>query len=113
MLRAVAIQLTGNLRGSDAVFRIGGEEFLLLLPGATGEESFARLHSLCQALAGQPLLTRMGPLAVTLSAGLAVWPDQGQTLDELMQAADAALYKAKRNGRNQVRRLTESTPTDG
>jgi diguanylate cyclase (GGDEF)-like protein len=110
VLRAVAIQLTGNLRGSDAVFRIGGEEFLLLLPGATGEESFARLHSLCQALAGQPLLTRMGPLSVTLSAGLAVWPDQGQTLDELMQAADAALYEAKRNGRNQVRRLTESTP---
>ncbi|MNF04913.1 diguanylate cyclase [compost metagenome] len=52
----------------------------------------------------------MGPLSVTLSAGLAVWPAQGQTLDELMQAADAALYEAKRKGRNQVRRLTESTP---
>lgn len=110
VLRAVAIQLTSNLRGSDAVFRIGGEEFLLLLPGATDKEAFARLHSLGQALAGQALPTRVGPLAVTLSAGLAVWPEQGQTLDELMQVADAALYEAKRNGRNQVRRLTESTP---
>jgi diguanylate cyclase (GGDEF)-like protein len=110
VLRAVAIQLTSNLRGSDAVFRIGGEEFLLLLPGATGKEAFARLDSLCQALANQALPTRVGPLAVTLSAGLAVWPDQGQALDELMQVADAALYEAKRHGRNQVRRLTEPTP---
>lgn len=105
VLRAVAIHLTGNLRGSDAVFRIGGEEFLLLLPGAAGDEAFARLQALCQALAGQPLPTREGPLSVTLSAGLAVWPTQGQTLEELMQVADAALYDAKRNGRNQVRRL--------
>lgn len=105
VLRAVAIHLTGNLRGSDAVFRIGGEEFLLLLPGATGEEAYARLQTLCQVLASQPLPTREGPLSVTLSAGLAVWPMQGQALEELMQVADAALYEAKRNGRNQVRRL--------
>ncbi|MCY1204732.1 diguanylate cyclase (GGDEF) domain protein [compost metagenome] len=111
VLRAVAIHLTGNLRGSDAVFRIGGEEFLLLLPGAAGAEAFARLQALCQALASQPLPTREGPLSVTLSAGLAVWPAQGQTLEELMQAADAALYDAKRNGRNQVQRLA-ATGTD-
>ncbi|WP_044873025.1 histidine kinase N-terminal 7TM domain-containing protein [Pseudomonas sp. LFM046] len=108
VLRAVAIHLTGNLRGSDAVFRIGGEEFLLLLPGAGGEEAFHRLQGLCQELAGKLLPTREGPLAVTLSAGLAVWPAQGQTLEELMQVADAALYEAKRNGRNQVRRVAES-----
>lgn len=113
VLRAVSIQLTGNLRGSDAVFRIGGEEFLLLLPGVTGKEALARLHGLCQALAGQALPTRVGPLSVTLSAGLAVWPDQGRTLEELMQMADAALYEAKRSGRNQVRRLAEFPPTDG
>ncbi|WP_271409598.1 histidine kinase N-terminal 7TM domain-containing diguanylate cyclase [Pseudomonas sp. Q1-7] len=108
VLRAVAIHLTGKLRGSDAVFRIGGEEFLLLLPGATGDEAFARLRSLCETLASQPLSTREGPLSVTLSAGLAVWPAQGQTLEELMQVADAALYEAKRNGRNQVRGLAAS-----
>ncbi|MCO6059736.1 diguanylate cyclase [Pseudomonas sp. MOB-449] len=108
VLRAVAIHLTGNLRGSDAVFRIGGEEFLLLLPGATAEEACLRLNGLCQELAGQPLPTREGTLSVTLSAGLGVWPAQGQTLEELMQVADAALYEAKRNGRNQVRWLAES-----
>ncbi|BAN51050.1 histidine kinase N-terminal 7TM domain-containing protein [Metapseudomonas resinovorans] len=105
VLRAVAIHLTSNLRESDAVFRIGGEEFLLLLPGASGDEAYARLQALCQALAGQPLPTRVGPLSVTLSAGIAQWPSQGQGLEALMQVADAALYEAKRGGRNQVRRL--------
>lgn len=108
VLRAVALHLTGNLRGSDAVFRIGGEEFLLLLPGATGEVAYARLQVLCRELAEKALPTREGPLTVTLSAGLAVWPAQGQTLEELMQLADSALYEAKRNGRNRVCRLEAS-----
>ncbi|MFC5694155.1 histidine kinase N-terminal 7TM domain-containing protein [Pseudomonas sp. GCM10022186] len=113
VLRAVALHLTGNLRGSDAVFRIGGEEFLLLLPGASGDEAYARLQELCCDLAARPLPTREGSLSVTLSAGLAVWPARGQTLEELMQAADAALYEAKRGGRNQVRRMPASAATDG
>ncbi|WP_375740542.1 histidine kinase N-terminal 7TM domain-containing protein [Pseudomonas boanensis] len=103
VLKAVAGHLSHNLRGSDAVFRIGGEEFLLILPGATGDEAYARLDGLCGSLAASPLSTRDGPVSVTLSAGVAVWPTQGQALEELMQVADAALYEAKRNGRNQVR----------
>ncbi|MFZ6046001.1 histidine kinase N-terminal 7TM domain-containing protein [Pseudomonas sp. CR3202] len=113
VLRAVAIHLTGNLRGSDAVFRIGGEEFLLLLPGASGDEAYSRLQALCRDLAARSLPTREGSLTVTLSAGLAVWPAQGQTLEDLMQAADAALYEAKRGGRNQVRRMPASAATNG
>ncbi|WP_137820515.1 histidine kinase N-terminal 7TM domain-containing protein [Pseudomonas sp. 2FG] len=102
VLKVVAQHLTDSLRSSDAVFRIGGEEFLLILPGAGVQEAQQRLALICRQLAGSPLPTRSGPQTVTLSAGLAFWPAQGQTLDELMQAADAALYEAKRSGRNQV-----------
>jgi diguanylate cyclase (GGDEF)-like protein len=50
--------------------------------------------------------TRGGARYVTLSAGLALWPEQGLELDELLQVADAALYQAKHAGRNQVCTLT-------
>lgn len=102
VLKAVAQHLMDSLRSSDAVFRIGGEEFLLILPGAGHEEALMRLQALCKALAREPLPTRSGGQHITLSAGLAVWPQQGADLDQLLQVADMALYQAKRNGRNQV-----------
>lgn len=102
VLKAVAQHLLDNLRSTDAVFRIGGEEFLLILPGADSEEARHRLQNICSQLADQEIATRGGHQRVTLSAGLAHWPQQGQTLDELLQAADAALYQAKRGGRNRV-----------
>lgn len=102
VLKEVARHLLENLRSTDAVFRIGGEEFLLILPGADPEEAMSRLHLLCSRLASHDLPTRGGDQRVTLSAGLAYWPQQGQDLDELLQAADAALYEAKHAGRNRV-----------
>ena len=108
VLKAVAQHLLDNLRSTDAVFRIGGEEFLLILPGADPDEASARLQSICSQLAARELATRGGDQRVTLSAGLAYWPQQGQALDELLHAADAALYQAKRTGRNRVCSLDES-----
>jgi len=102
VLKAVAQHLLDNLRSTDAVFRIGGEEFLLILPGADPREASERLQSICAQLATRDVATRGGDQRVTLSAGLAHWPEQGQALDELLQAADAALYQAKRDGRNRV-----------
>ncbi len=108
VLKAVAQHLLDNLRSTDAVFRIGGEEFLLILPGADPDEASARLQSICSQLAAREIATRGGDQRVTLSAGLAYWPQQGQALDELLHAADAALYQAKRTGRNRVCCLDES-----
>ncbi|MFT0623175.1 histidine kinase N-terminal 7TM domain-containing protein [Ectopseudomonas guguanensis] len=102
VLKAVAQHLLGNLRSTDAVFRIGGEEFLLILPGADSCEAVERLQGICAQLAVSDIATRGGDQRVTLSAGLAHWPEQGQALDELLQVADAALYQAKRDGRNRV-----------
>ncbi|MDA7084806.1 histidine kinase N-terminal 7TM domain-containing protein [Pseudomonas sp. SA3-5] len=102
VLKGVAQHLLDNLRASDAVFRIGGEEFLLILPGVDLAEARKRLESICLGLAASPLPTRSGERTVTLSAGLALWPEQGHALDELLHAADVALYEAKRAGRNRV-----------
>lgn len=102
VLKGVAQHLLGSLRSTDAVFRIGGEEFLMILPGAGPDEALARLQAICAQLAGSVLATRSGERQVTLSAGVANWPQQGRQLDELLQAADAALYEAKRAGRNRV-----------
>ncbi|MFI8480387.1 histidine kinase N-terminal 7TM domain-containing protein [Pseudomonas sp. NPDC078700] len=102
VLKALADNLRRNVRSSDAAFRIGGEEFLLVLPGADLEEASKRLNIICKQLAEQPLETRGGLRQVTLSAGVACWPIQGASLDELLDIADAALYQAKRGGRNQV-----------
>ena len=102
VLKGVARHLLDNIRSSDAAFRIGGEEFLLILPGADAQEARRRLEAICQGLAAQPLPTRGGARQVTLSAGLALSPEQGHGLDQLLQVADAALYAAKRAGRNRV-----------
>ncbi|MEK1939755.1 MAG: histidine kinase N-terminal 7TM domain-containing protein [Pseudomonas sp.] len=102
VLVLVAQLLTDALRSTDAVFRIGGEEFLLILPGVGPEEARQRLERICLELAITPVGTRNGPQSVTLSAGLACWPAQGEFLEDLLQIADAALYEAKRSGRNRV-----------
>lgn len=107
VLKAIASYLLENLRATDAVFRIGGEEFLLILPGADRQEAATRLQKLCQQLAATPLTTRAGQHTVTLSAGLAHWSVQEQTLDALMHRADAALYAAKDAGRNCVKEWAE------
>jgi len=103
VLKSVAMYFLENVRSSDAVFRIGGEEFLLILPEADSTEAFARLQGLCSQLANTPMQTRIGEIQITCSGGLAHWPKQGQSLDELILKADAALYAAKRAGRNCVR----------
>ncbi|MEN0038069.1 MAG: histidine kinase N-terminal 7TM domain-containing protein [Cellvibrio sp.] len=103
VLKSVASYFLENVRSTDAVFRIGGEEFLLILPEADSTEAFTRLKNLCAQLATTPMQTRIGEIQITCSAGLAHWPTQGQSLDELILKADAALYSAKRAGRNCVR----------
>lgn len=101
-LKAVAAFLLNNVREADAVFRIGGEEFLVILPGASAEEALEKMRGICAALAATPVPTRNGHLSITLSGGLAHFPAQAKDLDGLMVKADAELYRAKNAGRNQV-----------
>jgi len=102
VLRGVAGLLKAAVRESDLVFRFGGEELLLLMPAADQTDAWQRTEGLRQQVADTVFHTGQGPLQVTLSAGMAVWPAHGNTLTTLLEAADKALYVAKRAGRNRV-----------
>ncbi len=101
---------------SSMLARVGGEEFLILLPGLTSEQAVARTERLRAACALASVSTREGDLHVTVSAGVATTSGSTRSVDELMEAADAALYRAKREGRNRTcfsRGLNEDVSVDG
>lgn len=87
-------------REGDVFGRYGGDEFVFLLPQTPIEAARALAEKLREAV--ETLLLPEGAIPITLSMGLAACPDQGACVDSLLQAADAALYRAKRN-RNSVR----------
>jgi diguanylate cyclase (GGDEF)-like protein len=109
VLKAVADVLRANVRDYDAVGRLGGEEFVILLPDIITEDAERVAQRICQAV------TRIRLSAVTLdghtdmvkdlsvSIGVAPYPEFGLAIDKLLGAADTALYYAKHYGRNQVR----------
>lgn len=95
---------------SGMAARFGGEEFALLLPGIRSEEAAWIGETIRCAVQVLPIHTPQGQINVTVSGGLAVFPEHGQSAEELIAAADAALYQAKASGRNRI--LTAAaTPT--
>lgn len=103
VLVRVARHLSQALRGSDALFRWGGEEFLLLVPGLGVGDMLKLGQKLCAEFAALPMDGLPGVEPVTASFGMAVMPEHGQTSAELLLAADTALYSAKAAGRHCVR----------
>jgi len=99
VLRDLAYRLRKRMRAFDLAYRIGGEEFLMLLPGSEPAEAVAFADQLCAAIADE----EFGGVRVTLSCGVAA-SGAGSTFhyDEVFAAADTALYAAKRSGRNCV-----------
>ncbi len=107
-LQRVAEALRASLRDSDTVARIGGEEFAALLHRADAElaeRASERLRGAVQA--ARLALGPGGSYRVTVSGGIAVYPDDGLDSKTLLRRADAALYAAKAAGRNQIFRASE------
>jgi diguanylate cyclase (GGDEF)-like protein len=103
VLREVARRLGEGVRPYDLLGRLGGEEFLLVLPGCDPGETGRLGERLRTRLASDPVFFTGEPIAVTASFGAAVRPAGGLgTPEALLQAADAALYHAKRSGRDRV-----------
>ncbi|HKV28412.1 MAG TPA: diguanylate cyclase [Candidatus Acidoferrales bacterium] len=103
VLQEVARRMTKCVRSYDCVGRYGGEEFLMIFPTST-EEGIVRLaERMRKALEAKPVRTPEGDIAITASFGVSVIRSSVQNdVNELLRTVDAALYRAKRTGRNRV-----------
>ncbi|MCP5432190.1 MAG: diguanylate cyclase [Alphaproteobacteria bacterium] len=101
VLRELAQTATSGLRPFDLVFRTGGEEFSVILPGTDAASAHEAAERLREAIAARPVAADGAQIPVTVSVGLAEAVD-GMDPKELVEAADAALYRAKAEGRNRV-----------
>ena len=101
VLRALASVMLEEVP-SAMLARIGGEEFLVMLPGLSIDMARDRTEKLRDACAHAGVLTREGAVQVTVSAGVATTSERAATLESLMEAADFALYRAKREGRDRT-----------
>src|SRR5579872_6936080 len=105
VLQQVGQRLASGLRSYDSVGRYGGEEFLIVVPGCDALNLVVTAERLRRRIVDQPVETTAGPVAVTISLGLASaqGDEPGLTDSEgILREADAALYAAKAGGRNRV-----------
>ncbi len=102
VLKAIAEVLRSRTRGHDVVARLGGEELLVLMPGASIEAAQAKAEALRDAVSRLELVHRGRRIEITASFGVAAFPEHGAQAAELLRAADQALYTAKRTGRDRV-----------
>jgi diguanylate cyclase (GGDEF)-like protein len=108
VLRAIAERFLAQLRDADLIGRFGGEEFAILLPRTAAAEAGRVAERLRTYIAGEPIAVDDGRgerilVGVTVSVGVAELGDSAKDLDELLAAADVALYEAKNAGRNRTR----------
>jgi diguanylate cyclase (GGDEF)-like protein len=103
VLVELANLLANTIRKGDVVCRYGGEEFLIILPGSSASTTIERAETVRSRVERElKIIYNDEWLPITISLGAAAFPDNGRTPDEVLKAADVALYKAKDDGRNRV-----------
>lgn len=102
VLRVVADRVEEVIRSADMAFRFGGEEFLVLLPGARSDQAAMVAERLRQRIAGGQIQAGDQQIGLTASFGVVEWRADLESWDDLVKRADQALYQAKNRGRDQV-----------
>jgi diguanylate cyclase (GGDEF)-like protein len=100
VLKVTAERMTGCVRESDTVARVGGDEFVVLLPVIEADEDAVAVAKKIQYVLSQPFLIGEVIITTSSSLGIAIYPDQGMDANMLTRIADANLYRAKEQGRN-------------
>lgn len=106
-LQTVASRIEDTLRDSDICGRIGGEEFAVILPQTSAEEGSKLVERLRTTIEQTVIDTPKAPIQLTISVGIAALEDNNCSLDSVVSNADAALYRAKNNGRNTIEQHLE------
>jgi len=102
VLRHLAAGMSATFRALDVVARLGGEEFVVLLPGCDEASAMAVAQRLCDSIAAQAVTVDGGQVRCTISIGVAKMDDAIDSVDALIERADRAMYAAKTAGRNRV-----------
>ena len=100
------------LRPTDVFGRMGGEEFAVVLPGSSIEAAYVRADRIRASFAESSRFVRGRQVNATVSGGVATGTDAKEALDVLLEHSDAALYEAKSEGRNRIKRAVEATAAD-
>jgi diguanylate cyclase (GGDEF)-like protein len=103
VLKTLASFLGHNLRGEDVACRYGGEEFVLIMPGLGLNDSEAKAERIRREIENTLRVQYLDkPLSITVSIGVATFPEHGRHTDQLISKVDAAMYEAKNRGRNRI-----------
>ena len=102
VLREAAVRIGGCVRSTDTVARVGGDEFVILLPDIGHTSEAERVAAKLAAAIAEPLLIDGRTVRITASIGITLFPDDAQNEKGLMQSADEAMYRAKQAGKNRI-----------
>jgi diguanylate cyclase (GGDEF)-like protein/PAS domain S-box-containing protein len=112
LLQQVTQRIAKTLRNGDIVARWGGDEFTLILPNITSPEDGARIAQRIAHQLTEPFVLDNHELYITTSIGIALYPHDGEDMTALMRNADAAMYRAKEQGRNNYQFYTQDLSTE-
>jgi diguanylate cyclase (GGDEF)-like protein len=102
LLKKIGTIFTASLRNVDCASRYGGDEFIVLLPETKAERAFEVAERIRGLVTAETQSSDTNKVTVTVSIGVAAFPEHGDTPEAIIASADQALYQAKRNGRNRV-----------
>jgi diguanylate cyclase (GGDEF)-like protein len=111
VLREVAARLSGSVRATDTVARIGGDEFVILLTDLDQAEKAEQVAAKIVAILAEPLLIDGKAVRVTVSIGILTFSGESESVDTLMHFADEAMYRAKQRGKNRIEVYNQRGPS--